>query len=85
MQQDYQFKCIGCGEDTTIRAQEANFILSRKDADGKPYTLPKRCKACREAKKARFAEKERLQRQLPDRARTDEVLNKLADGETVTL
>lgn len=51
-----EFKtCIDCQVEFEITDGERDFITSKVDANGKPFTLPKRCRSCREKKKARFA------------------------------
>lgn len=78
MQGDITFKCVDCPTMVTISTEEAEFITSHLDVQGKPYTLPKRCKPCRDKKKIRYASAE-------TKRQTNQVLDRLSRGETVSL
>ncbi|MBI4447285.1 MAG: zinc-ribbon domain-containing protein [Acidobacteria bacterium] len=45
--QDKQIQCVDCGKDFTFSAKEQEFYQS------KGFSQPKRCKPCRDKRKAR--------------------------------
>jgi hypothetical protein len=78
---DITVKCVDCRKDFVITKNEAEFITKQLDERGVPYTLPKRCKPCRVAKKKRFEERDKKLK-LRD---LNDVLDKINRGEKVTL
>lgn len=51
--QDREIVCIDCHRDFTWTAGEQQFYMSRDP----PLSQPKRCKRCREAKRAEYGDK----------------------------
>lgn len=61
----------------TISESEQEFYKSRTSSDGRPLTIPKRCKECRIKKKARYAQKERI-----DNSPFAGIYHQMVDGKT---
>ena len=54
--------CKDCGQEFEFTERDQEFYASKTDKEtGMPFTAPKRCYACREKKKQRFAERDRQQ------------------------
>lgn len=51
--QDREIVCLDCRQEFTWTAGEQQFYMSKDP----PLSEPKRCKPCREAKKAEYADK----------------------------
>lgn len=50
-----EFKiCLDCSQEFEITEGEQSFFASKTDDKGNPFSTPKRCKPCRQKKKARF-------------------------------
>jgi hypothetical protein len=50
---DKELTCVECKNSFTFTARDQAFY-AQQSTDGKPWTPPKRCKPCRDAKKSRY-------------------------------
>lgn len=49
---DQELTCKDCQQPFTFTAGEQEYFANQRDENGQPFTPPKRCKPCRQAKKA---------------------------------
>lgn len=78
MNKDIQQKCKDCPTMFTITVGEQEFLASKRDEKGQPLTMPKRCRPCRDKKKARYAE-------IESKKKFNDIMGNLSRGEKVTL